>query len=128
MRIPVANRDTNLRVQRLFHWRSIDAPEMANRISLKRLKNKTRCKAVSDAGFDDISRPKMTGQTPNRSGQSSIAIIPVFEALRTDPNPLGLQFSYHFRPQGPELRIRLARPRDAKQIMQPVLPTVLGFV
>jgi hypothetical protein len=70
----------------------------------------------------------MTGQTPNRAHQSSVTIVPGLETLGTDAYPLALQFSYHSGPKGPELRNRLAWPRDAEEIMEPVLPAVLGFV
>jgi hypothetical protein len=38
---------------------------------------------VGDTGLDDIPGLEMAGQTPNRSHQRSIAIIPEFEALGT---------------------------------------------
>jgi len=83
---------------------------------------------VGDAGLDDIPGLEMAGQTPNRSHQRGIAIIPAFEAQGASPYTLSLQSFYHFGPQGPELRAHLARVRAAKQTMQALLPIGVRLV
>jgi hypothetical protein len=61
---------------------------MATSIPVKRLKDETRGDAVGNAGLDDILGLEMAGQTPNRSYQRSITIIPVLEAFGTSPYSL----------------------------------------
>jgi hypothetical protein len=43
---------------------------------------------VGNAGLDDIPGLEMAGQTPNRSYQRSIAIIPALEAFGASPYSL----------------------------------------
>ena len=86
----VINSQANLFVPLSFHWRLVDTPEMATPISLKRLKNEARRDAVSNAGLDDIYRPQMTRQAPNRTHERGITIVPALEALWPNPNTLRL--------------------------------------
>ncbi len=105
----IADRYTNFLFPFRFQWWSINAPEMAIAISLKRLKNEARRDAMRNAGLDDIPGLQLADQAPNRANKAGITVIPALEACRTGPHSFFLQFTDHFRPQTFELRRQRGR-------------------
>src|SRR5579864_8669270 len=96
--VAAADCHTDLLSQIPFDGWKVDTPKMTASVSRKRLKNKARGDAVSDAGLDDTGRLQMTDQTPDCAHQSSITVIPRPEALRAKPDPFCLHFPYYFGP------------------------------
>ena len=126
-RIALANRSADLVVPHMIQGRTVNAPQMANFVPFKRLKNKTRGNAMSNASFDYIAWPKMPSQVPNCPHKAGITVIAAKETLRANPNPLYFQLFYDSRPQLPELRSRRARPGYSEPIMKPAFPIFLGL-
>src|ERR1035437_6386967 len=83
---------------------------------------------MADSGLDNPIGSQVSNETPNRPHKSGIAVIPIFEALRTGPNSLCLDFLYYFRPQAAELRSQFAGPLNPQAFMEPVFPIVVGTV
>src|SRR5882757_4792720 len=101
----------------LYRWK-VDTPEMTVSVPRKRLEDAARGDAVRDTGLDYLFGSHVANQTPDRPHQSGVAVVPRLKALRPGTNSFCFQFPYHFRPQSPELRSLLARPRDAERFMQ----------
>src|ERR1700677_4949325 len=126
--VAVADCDANLLLPGFFQRREVNAPEMAVPILLHRLEDDTRSNTMADSGLHNFVRGLMSNQAPDRPHQSGIAIIPIFEALGTEPDSLGPHFFDYFRPQCVELRGQLARPLDAQTVMEPALPVEVDLV
>src|SRR5258707_736823 len=99
----VANGYANFVLPSRFQWRQVDTPQLPHPISLQRFQNDARRNAVKHSSLNDLERPEMSGQTPNRPRQPGVAVIPTMQSFRTDPNPLILQFRYDLRPQSRKL-------------------------
>jgi hypothetical protein len=113
IRIPIANGRADLLPPKPIHWRKVDAPQMTVSVSIQRFENAARGDAMRDAGLDDLLRPQMASETPDRSRESSIAVIPPLKTLRAGLNPFRLQLAIHPGPYSPELSSRIAGPRNA---------------
>jgi hypothetical protein len=83
---------------RLFNRWEINTPEVPFSIAIQRLKDETRRYAVSHPGLNNPPGLQMAGQTPYRSHQSSVTIIPRPKALRANPNTLSFQFTDYLGP------------------------------
>jgi hypothetical protein len=70
----------------------------------------------------------MERQTPDRSRETRIAIVPASEAKPADSDPLCSQGSDHASPHGVEIRRCTAGLRETDQAVESPLPACLGFV
>jgi hypothetical protein len=126
---PVQNRCTDLVRQLWFQHRwSVDARKMASSVPFEPLKNDPRGKATSNSGFDYIGRSQVTNHMPNSAQQPGFTIPPSTEGAPANPHPVRLKRLHHFRPQGPKLGCDLARPWDAKDLVESLIPITLDIV
>jgi hypothetical protein len=82
-------------------------------VSIQRVENAARSDAIGDAGLDDLLRPQMASETPDRPRKSSIAVIPPLQTLGAWLNPFCFRLAVHPGPYSPEPSSGIARPWNA---------------
>ena len=98
IRAALADGDSDLLSPLSVERRQINAPEVTCSVPRQCFQNEARGDTMRDAGLDHFIRPKMPDETPYRTHESRIAVVPTLEAHRASLNPLSFYFLDHLGP------------------------------